>query len=336
MKISELGEFAFINRIAPPFVENLPDYLTGIGDDCAVVPWKDDTCLLVTTDMLIEDSHFLREKIPPEHLGYKSLAVNLSDIAAMGGEPQNAFISIGIPSDVDVEWLDCFYNGLHSIASETKVKLLGGDTTKSGKHLIINIVVLGLVKNSRIKYRSGAQDKDILCVTDYLGDSGAGLKVLLDNLELNDLHKYLINRHHLPRPHIEEGIWLAQQEEVHTMIDVSDGIDSDIHRIMERSDCGAKVDLESLPVSDVLKRSSEQNGWNMYELAATAGEDYCLLCSIAQKDFSKIAHDFESKFKRSLYPFGAITRESQKLTYYFDGQEVQLGKHGFDHFTGDG
>ena len=111
MKLSAIGEFGFIHRISPPFLKNLPDDVVGIGDDCAVIPWKKDKSLLVTTDMLIEDIHFLRSKISPQDLGYKSLAVNLSDIAAMGGTPDSAYLSLGIPKEIDIEWLDEFYAG---------------------------------------------------------------------------------------------------------------------------------------------------------------------------------------------------------------------------------
>jgi len=132
MKLSEIGEFGFIKRLSLPFVQNLPDGIVGIGDDCAVVQWRDETSLLVTTDMLIEGIHFLRAKISPRDLGYKSLAVNLSDIAAMGGTPMSAFISIGIPNEIEVEWLDDFYGGLHELAEAESVSLLGEIASRSG------------------------------------------------------------------------------------------------------------------------------------------------------------------------------------------------------------
>ncbi len=235
MKLSAIGEFGFIHRISPPFLKNLPNAVVGIGDDCAVLPWKENESLLVTTDMLIEDIHFIRSKISPRDLGYKSLAVNLSDIAAMGGTPESAYLSLGIPKYFDVEWMDDFYTGLHELAESERVHLLGGDTTKSPTHLVINITVLGKANPRLIKYRSTAKQDDIICVTDFLGDSGGGLKCLLENKLFGDDVMYLIQRHHRPRAHIAEGIWLAMQEGVHAMMDVSDGIDSDLHRIMERS-----------------------------------------------------------------------------------------------------
>ena len=221
------------------------------------------------------------------------------------------------------------------LASETKTRLLGGDTTKSRKHLIINIAVLGTAFFSQIKLRSGARDGDVLCVTDKLGDSGAGLRILLDNLEHNNIHQYLINRHHRPRAHIAEGTWLAQHAEVHSMIDVSDGIDADIHRIMERSHCGATVNLEKLPLSDALKQATTDNKWDAYELAVAGGEDYCLLCSIDNKKYPLIAQEYKREFMKDLYPIGSITKKNDELLYYLNNKRVKLAAHGFDHFTGE-
>jgi len=332
MKLSEIGEFGFIRRICPPFLKNLPSAIVGIGDDCAVIPWKEDTSLLVTTDMLIEDIHFLRKKIPPRDLGYKSLAVNLSDIAAMGGKPTSAYISIGIPRDVDVELLDEFYAGLRELANSTSVHLLGGDTTKSPNHLVVNIAVIGEMNTSLVKYRSSAKIGDTICVTGYLGDSGSGLKILLEDKHLNEDAVYLINEHHRPRPHLREGAWLAQHEGVHAMMDVSDGIDSDLHRIMERSICGADVRFESLPISPQLQRVAAQYGWNAIEIAATGGEDYCLLVTIAPNRYSTIAQEFEKEFKRPLVNIGIIVNKGNKLTYFKYGEKTDLLKNGYDHF----
>lgn len=333
MKLSAIGEFGFIHRIAPPFLKDLPDSIVGIGDDCAVIPWQNDALLLVTTDMLIEDVHFIRSKIPPSDLGYKSLAVNLSDIAAMGGTPTSAYISIGIPEDIEVEWLDKFYAGLHELAESSKVHLLGGDTTKSPNHLVINIAVLGSVKSENVKYRSSAKEGDIICVTDFIGDSGGGLRILLENCEMDADAKELVYRHHRPRPHLEEGIWLAKQNGVRAMMDVSDGIDSDLHRIMERSNCGAEIQVENLPVSPLLKRVSEKYNWDAFEIAATGGEDYCLLVTIAPESFFQVASQFEIEFGRELFNIGKITKPESGLSYVKNGQQIKFGKPGFNHFS---
>jgi thiamine-monophosphate kinase len=333
MKLSAIGEFGFIKRISPPLLQFLPQGTIGIGDDCAVIPWKDDTSLLVTTDMLVEDIHFLRAKIPAKDLGYKSLAVNLSDIAAMGGTPQCAFISIGIPADAEVEWLDEFYSGMRTLAESEHVNILGGDTTQSPAHIVINVAVLGIAESQLIKYRSAARTGDYVCVTDYLGDSGAGLRVLLENDCIDDAAQRAIQRHHKPRPQIAEGAWLAAQQGVHAMMDVSDGIDSDIQRIMECSSCGAQIRTECLPLSQTLQRLSKRYGWDTIEIAATAGEDYCLLATIDPRQYSAIAQEFDRKFKRPLTSLGIITEREQGLQYLKDGKPLELKKHGYNHFA---
>lgn len=332
MKLSEIGEFGFIHRISPPFLKNLPNAIVGIGDDCAVVPWKNDESLLVTTDMLIEDIHFLREKISPKDLGYKSLAVNLSDIAAMGGTPESAYLSLGIPKVIDVEWLDSFYAGLRELAESEGVFLLGGDTTKSPTHLVINITVIGKANPRLIKYRSTAKQGDIICVTDVIGDSGGGLRCLTEGRALNDDVAYLIQRHHRPRAHLSEGSWLAMQEGVHAMIDISDGIDSDLHRIMEQSLCGAEVHIERLPISTHLKNASQRFSWQATEIAIAGGEDYCLLATIAPDQYLTLSNAFEEKFKRPLSNIGLIVDKESGLRYTENGKRVELQKHGFDHF----
>lgn len=333
MKLSDIGEFGLIHRIAPNFLDLIKENVHGIGDDCAVIPHNDTESLLITTDLLVEDIHFLRRKISPRELGHKSLAVNLSDIAAMGGTPTAAFLSIALPKDIDVEWLDEFFAGLHDLSRNTSTPLLGGDTTKSSNGVIINIAVLGTAENDKIKYRSTAKPGDVLCVTDVLGDSSGGLNILLNDLEdANDTDiTSLLKAHHLPRPHLEEGRWLAAQPDVHAMLDVSDGIDSDIARIMEESHVGARVNIETIPMSDSLLKISRQYQWNAVEIAATGGEDYCLLCTVEAEAYPRIQADFKKEFGCPFYHIGAITL-GQQLMYFQHDQKIDFTKHGWDHF----
>jgi thiamine-monophosphate kinase len=330
--ISAIGEFGLIRRFSPPFLKKLPKDLMGIGDDCAVLPWKGRTRLLVTTDMLVEDIHFLRAKIPARDLGYKALAVNLSDIAAMGGRPESAFLSLGIPAEIRVEWLDAFFNGLKYLAAAEGVRLLGGDTTKSPGSLIINIAVIGRADRARIKFRSGAKPGDLVCVTGELGDSGGGLRIILEDRPFDKDERYLVRKHNRPRPHLEEGAWLAGQGGVTAMMDVSDGIDSDLRRIMEKSRCGAAVDFDLLPISAPLRRTSEKRGWNVREVAAAGGEDYCLLAAVRADHLEKIETGFRKRFGRPLAVIGRVTERKTGLRYFAGRLPVKLERRGFDHF----
>ena len=331
-KLSETGEFGLISRISEYFTKNLKPGVTGIGDDCAIIPLNDTEALLVTTDMLIEDQHFIKHRIAPFELGYKSLAVNLSDIAAMGGTPEYAFLSMGIPKETDIKWLDEFFRGFKDLSDSSDTYLLGGDTTKSDSKLIINIAVIGKANLNKIKKRSTAKPGDIICVTDLVGDSGGGLKALLNNIPSDEDIKYLIKRHHMPVPSLHEGKWLAELPGVHAMIDISDGIESDIHRIMESSNVGAEINLDKIPVSETLQRVSGNHKWNTYEIAVGGGEDYCLMLTVENHQFDYIKNNFSIHFGKPLYGVGKITGNSGTLTFKLKGKKFDLAKHGFDHF----
>jgi thiamine-monophosphate kinase len=332
MKITALGEFGLIERFAPPFRKGLGRGIVGIGDDCAVIPWKRDRVLLVTTDLLVEGVHFLRRRIAPEDLGAKALAVNLSDIAAMGGTPASAFLSLGLPSDIEVAWTDRFFRGLGRLAVRAKVRLLGGDTTRSERDIIINIAVFGSGRPSRIKFRSTARPGDVIAVTGTLGDSAAGLRLLLGDRGSGRDERTLIAAHVRPRPQLEEGRWLAGQAAVRALIDVSDGIDSDLRRIAEASGCGAVVELEHLPLSPSFVVVCRRQGWDPLECAAAGGEDYCLLATIAARSFPSIAVRFARRFKRPLFPIGRIAERRRGFAYRLHGRDKVLAYRGFDHF----
>lgn len=333
MKLSDIGEFGLIHRVSQQFLDLVSNNTFGIGDDCAVIPQSDTESLLVTTDLLIENVHFLRNKISPHALGHKALAVNLSDIAAMGGTPSAAFLSIGLPDEVELEWLDAFFAGIHDLSRQAFTPLLGGDTTKSKTDLIINFAVMGSVKPDQVKYRSTAKPGDIICVTGNLGDSGGGLNIILNNLEdaADSDNRFLVQAHHSPRPHLAEGQWLGKQPAVHAMLDVSDGIDSDIQQIMKASDVGAQIAVEQIPMSESLLRFSARHQWNAMESAVAGGEDYCLLCTVSPESYESVRSQFQQDFGRPLYSIGVIT-PAGALEYQQDGTRIRFGRRGWDHF----
>ncbi len=332
MKITELGEFGFIDRVAGIFNHFNRPGITGIGDDCAIIPYNEETDLVITTDLLIEDIHFLKNRISPFQLGYKSLAVNLSDIAAMGAQPVGSFLSIGLSVETEVDYLDAFTEGFHSLSQKYNVPLLGGDTTRSKRYLIINVAVIGQCPKGKARLRSMAQAGDIVCVTGFLGDSAGGLEILLHNIPETSDSIYLTGCHHQPEPHIKEGLWLAQHPEVHAMMDISDGISSDLAHIVKASNKSAIVDLESIPVSDVLKRVAIANKWDIERLAVSGGEDYVLLCTVNKDKFEKLSIAFLKQFGRPLYAVGRITQGNGAIVWTKNGKEVVFSQRGFDHF----
>lgn len=359
MKLSQIGEFEFIQRISKKFPlpkkgKKSPSQLIGIGDDCAVIPQSKSSSLLVTTDMLVENTHFIVQQITPKDLGYKSLAVNLSDIAAMGGIPRYAFISLGLPPNLDIKWLDLFFAGFKQLSQKHDVLLLGGDTTRSASSIIINVTLFGSADPQKIKWRSTAQPGDLICVTRCLGDSGGGFKALnnstrnINNIKATNSPttshstdssqilrrniEYLLRCHFRPQPQIPQGQWLAKQTAVHAMMDVSDGINSDLRRIMEQSQCGAKIHIEKLPLSRPLKNVCKHFNWDPWELAALSGEDYCLLVTVDPKKFETLSQNFSTRFRQSLFPIGEITNTTGKLSYFLHSEPFSFKSKGFEHF----
>ncbi len=332
MKLKELGEFAFIDRFSKAFQTASKNHLLGIGDDCAVIPIDDENSQLVTTDTLVDSIHFISSKTDPIDLGYKALAVNLSDIAAMGGTPKYAFLCLTTPQDIEVEWYDKFFDGFKQCCDQFEVKLLGGDMTKTTSHLVITVSLLGTAAKDKIKFRSTAKPGDLICVTGKIGDSVGGLHAYMNSLPNSEAVEYLKNAHFRPYPHIAEGKWLAAHTGVHAMLDISDGIESDIQRIMEKSGCGAEIELTELPLSDHYIDIGRDQGWDIWELALTGGEDYCLMLTLDPKHYAKIADQFASQFNKNLSKIGNITDKKAELKLTFEGEGHEITKRGYNHF----
>ena len=281
------GEFELIGWIKEQF--EVPDGILGIGDDCAVLPQADGMETLVSTDMLVDGIHFLIEDIDPYSLGWKSAAVNLSDIAGMGGKPIGTFLSTALPKSVPDGFTEEFIHGYKDISDRFNCPLLGGDTTASKDRLCISVTVLGTCGAGQSLKRSGARPGDLVCVTGTLGDSAAGLKLVLERQAsgngetvnkvqvIPDPADTLIGRHYLPMPRIAEGLRLAATTGVNACMDISDGIGSDLRHILEASGVAARVDVRSLPLSAELRDLCARRGWDPAELALNGGEDYELL-----------------------------------------------------------
>ena len=269
-----MTEFDLIRQLSSRF--SVPDGVIGIGDDCAVIG---DT--LVTTDLLAEGVHFLLDGISPFDLGYKSAAVNISDIAAMGGLPKYAFLSIALPT-VNDGWLAAFSDGFASCCHRYGVTLLGGDTSASAGGIFINVTLMGECPHGTALLRSGARPGDLICVTGTLGDSAAGLRLIQEMADqVGHDENVLLHRHCHPEPRVDEGIALRNCPGVHSMMDISDGIAADLPHILEASGVGATVDFATLPLSEELRRLCASRSWDPVDLALCGGEDYELLFTIA-------------------------------------------------------
>jgi thiamine-monophosphate kinase len=332
LNITKLGEFGLIAKIKDLFSKDLPAGIVGIDDDCAVIPQGDGRALLVTTDSLVENTHFIRYAIDARDLGYKTAAVNLSDIAAMGGTPKYIWLTVALPDDLKSDWLDKYLSGLHEILSQHKVYLLGGDTVYSEQDIFISATVLGEGETKKIKYRSSAEVGDVICVAGNLGDSLAGLHCLLQSFPRKELISKLIDKHYRPNPQIAEGLFFAQQKGVNAMMDLSDGLNSDLARIMAASQCGADIYLDTLPVSSDLVSIAPRLGFDVLEMAAVGGEDYVLLISVNPEAYSQVAQEFQQQFSRPLTKIGEITAKKNSLQYFLQEKPYQLKMKSFSHF----
>lgn len=275
MKLKDIGEFGLIDMIRKGV--DVPEGVTGIGDDCAIIPQKEGFETLVSTDMLVEGTHFLMDDVEPHQLGWKSAAVNISDIAAMGGKPCGTFLSAALPKELDVEWMKEFMAGFNICCGQYGAPLLGGDTTSTPDRMCINVSILGTCPAGAAKRRDTAMPGDLVCVTGTLGDSAAGLKAILEGWREPALRE----RHYLPRPRVAEGLALAGLSGVHAMMDISDGTASDLRHILNVSGVGAEIDLSKIPVSEELVSFCGRHGLDAVELAVTGGEDYELLFTAA-------------------------------------------------------
>jgi thiamine-monophosphate kinase len=313
-------EFEFINKIRNQFD------LTKIGDDCAVLPKNKTHDLLITADLLVEDVDFRRSWMIPEFLGHKALAVSLSDIAAMGGNPLYSMLSIGIPNDIwQTNFIDEFYQGYHKLAQQFGVELIGGDVSKTPDKIVIDSIVLGEVKRGKAILRSGAKVGDLIFVTGELGGASAGLKLLEEGINFETAKTWqskLIRRQLSPLPKNSFGLKLSKFAT--SMIDISDGISSDLIHICESSKVGAKIYAEKIPIDSnifgVTKNFDEQ-----IEFALNGGEDFELLFTVNPKNISKI---FSSRFSC----IGEITQDIGNIELIYQEKSSFLQPKGYQHF----
>lgn len=333
MKI--VNETEIISLIESKFNSLKPFGIEGIGDDCAIIPISDTRSLLVSTDMLVEGSHFIIDKISARDLGYKSLASNISDISAMGANAFCSFLSVAITPKTDMEWVEQFMDGYYNLSSQCGVMLLGGDTVSSSTSVSINITVMAYSDNIAIKRRNAACTGDIIAVIDNIGDSAAGLKILLDDIYADDKSLcFLKNCHTHPLTYTKEALWLGQQQGVHAMMDISDGIAKDIRHILKLSCKGAEIHIDRIPTSDQLKDTCNRYGWDITTFSLCGGEDYSLLMTISPDSFNILSSELKQKFNIELTNIGVITDNENTILWY-DNNNIIEGDpfRGFTHKT---
>lgn len=290
-EIAELGEFGLIDRLTQPFTSANTSTLQGVGDDAAVIAPPKGEVMLCSTDMLLEGVDFDLTYFPLKHLGYKAVVAAASDIAAMNATPSQLTVSLGISSKLPVEALDDLYEGIAFACKEQGIDLVGGDTRASVTGLVIGLTALGHAPKEKIAYRSGAQQNDLICITGNLGAAYMGLQLLerekrvlagIENPEPQfEGHEYLLQRYLKPRLRKDIVEALAAESIVPTsMIDLSDGLASDLLQICKSSKCGARIYLDRIPIAKQTTALAEELHTDPVVAALNGGEDYELLFTV--------------------------------------------------------
>lgn len=329
--LSELQIIEHIQKYLGPSADR--SVIKGIGDDCAVLRKNDGECLLVTIDTLVEGVHFDLAWHPPFLLGRKTGAVNVSDLAAMGGQPRFALLSLAFPGSAPA-WLDDFLAGFHEMLQEHDTHLVGGDTVKSSNDLSISVTIIGAAAEDVICYRSGAATGDLVFVSSTLGDAAAGLALCKTGLPSGDSEKWqqLINAHLDPQPQVQLGEILAQSGLVHAMMDISDGLATDLAHICKESGVGAEIIKKDLPVSEHLKSAAEKLDKPVLDWVLKGGEDYQLLFTVSPAHEQELRSLVLAETGRQIFCIGKII-EGQGL-FLTDGvNREEVSFQGYDHFS---
>ena len=302
-EIGAIGEFGLIDKINQRVVLQHASTLKGIGDDAAVLDGGSDHKKLISTDMLLEGVHFDLSYIPLTHLGYKAVTVNVSDIAAMNGIPKQITISLGLSNRMSVEAVEALYEGIHAAAKDYQIDIVGGDTTSSRSGLIISITLIGESAPDNIVYRNGAKEGDILCLSGDIGGAYMGLQILEREKEVFkvdpnmqpqlDKYSYIVGRQLRPKARMDVIHELRDLGILPTsMIDISDGLASEIFHLCKQSQKGACIYEDKLPIEKQTFETAAEFSMDPNTAALNGGEDYELLFTIDQKDFEKMKnHD---------------------------------------------
>lgn len=333
MALRELGELALIERVRRGLAPPSAGILVGIGDDAAALAWPPGQILLLTTDTLVEDVHFRRATATLREVGAKAMAVNLSDIAAMGGEPRFALLALALPPGTTVGDVDELYAGLLEMASRYHVELIGGDTCAAPDRIVLTLTLVGQVDGPPVR-RSGARPGDAILVTGTLGASAAGLAALERGPlpVAHDVAASVQRAHRLPTPRVAEGRLVRVSGAATAMIDLSDGLATDLAHVAAESGVGARVWLPALPVSDATRQVARAIGEIPWHWAVSGGEDYELLFTAAAGRAAAVAARVTSETGTPVSLIGEVRPADEGIVFLDEAGHPVDVRPGFEHF----
>jgi thiamine-monophosphate kinase len=342
MKLSQIGEFGLIDRLKEKVFQDDHRVVVGIGDDAAAIRASSGELLLVTTDVLVERVHFDRRVHSFRHIGWRAMAANVSDIAAMGGRPGHALVSICLPGNIAVEQAEEIYEGMQAVADEYDVHIIGGDTVRAPRELVISVCLTGEAEEKTLVTRAGARVGDKICVTGHLGGSRAGLLMLqpaedlagstTGSLPENEWSR-IRDRHLWPRPRLREAQLLAAGGSIHAMIDVSDGLAGEVGHIARESGLGAEIWSEKIPLDPQTRRVAEHLGAPALEFALHGGEDFELVFTSSPEDTSRIAEKVQERTGTPVTVIGEILPQKEGVVIVSaGGSRKPLRAEGYRHF----
>ena len=338
MKTGNIGEFGLIDRLAGTLGAAGDRVLRGIGDDAAVLEGRADRLLLATCDIQIQGVHFVSGAIEPVQIGSRVAAVNLSDIAAMGGSPLWALVSLTVPPSTEVEYLEEIYRGMAGELSRSGARIVGGNTSSTSGPLTIDMTLVGEVERENLLTRDGARVGDALCVTGDLGSSAAGLFLNQNKSAACDaaVRESLVHRHLIPSPRIEQGRMLGATDAVTACIDLSDGLFQDAGHIAQRSGVGVCIHAEEIPVSADVRTVATSLRMDWMDLALGGGEDYELLFTADPVECDGILARVKEETGVSARKIGEIVDGAPGVIVIRDGKRIDPAVAGFDHFESGG
>lgn len=344
MKLSQVGEQKVIEYIRRHFAQG-GQHLTSIGDDTAVLNSSAFSSgskdLLLTTDVLVEGVDFDLRYCPFHQVGFKAMAANMSDIAAMGGMPRFYLVTLGLTRNISLKQVDELYQGMADSAYDYKMRLIGGDISSTPGGMFVGIMILGEVEKGKAVVRSGAREGDFIFVTGTLGDAAAGLKLVMDSYRGSSKRSSILQRPSIrpliqkqcyPIPRISEGKVFSTQRLANAMIDLSDGLASDLRHICEESRVGAVVEAESLPLSDALLEYTKKVRMDPFVYALTGGEDFELLFTVPAIKVPHLMRLARRKRLNFTKIGNILPRASGIKLKNVRGKQVPFPARGYEHF----